>query len=196
MTLAQIRSRTKIKTEDFDENESSDELIDAIINEGLREMARKTLLLDGSNSSLTYSSPGFSLPSDFIKTRDLLWKTSNNVYSKIEATSIGHVYAKREASSDNLVSRYYAIEQSKIILDNTSQSASNLVLYYYKYDTALSADGNSPSFGSEHHKYLIDYTTWQLTGKDIDRQLWERGLKEMLKTRPKSSGKRMRYKVL
>jgi len=197
MTLAQLRSRTKIGIKDLDEGDSSDELIDAIINEGLREMARETLLLDGYDSSLTYSSPGFTLPTDFIKARDLQWKTSNNVYTKIEPTSIDHVYVKRDiSSSDNSVAKLYAIERGKIVLDTTTSSSSNLILYYFKYDTALSSGSSSPSFDSEFHKYLINYTIWQLTGRDVDRQLWERGLKVMLQTKTKSSGKRMRYKVI
>lgn len=199
MTLAQLRSRIRLK-HDLNEEVSSSELVDAIINEGLREMARETLLLEEKNSSLTFADPGFTLPTDFIKVRELLWVTSSTVYSKIEAASIDLVYHKRNnyaylSTSDDtlLVPSYYAIDQGEIILDSTTETSPTL--YYYEYDTALSADSSEPSFDSEYHKHLIDYALWQLTGQDKYRQLWELGLKKMTQTKSKSRSKRIRHKA-
>ena len=201
MTLAQLRSRVKLKTDDLNEEFSSDELTDAIINEGLREMARETLLLEADDSSLTYSSPGFTLPTDFIKVRDIQWQTSNDLYSSLDSVSLDYVYKKRNdyanaesASDDVIIPRMYSIEQSKIILDSTTQTSP--ILYYYKYDTALSADGNSPSFGAEYHKFLVDYTVWQLTGLVNWKQDWLNGLKVMLQTKATSRNKRIQYSRL
>ncbi len=198
MTLAQLRSRVKLSANDLNEEFSSDELIDAIINEGQREMARETLLLEASDSSLTYASPGFTLPTDFIKVRDLQWQTSNDLYSSLSSVSLDYVYKKRNdyanaesASDDVIIPRMYSIDQSKIILDSTTETSP--ILYYYKYDTALSANANSPSFVAEYHKFLVDYTVWQLTGNAVPRQEWLNGLKVMLQTKATSRNKRVQY---
>jgi len=199
MTLAQLRSRFKIRVNDLNEKVYTNELIDAVINEGLRVMACETLLLEESNASLTYSSPGFTLPTDFIKVRFLRWATSNNFYSEIEPTSLEFVYKKRNdyaasetTSSDVIIPRYYAIDQGQIILDSITEDSP--ALYYYKYDTALSADANSPTFNSEHHQYLIDYVTWNLTGDDVSRMAWLTGLRIMMQTKAKYRNARIRHR--
>jgi len=198
-TLAQLRSRVQYQLRDLEKTEHDPSLINAVINEGLREMARKTLLLDESTDSLTYSSPGFTLPTDFIKVRDLQWKTSNDLYSSLDSVSIDFVYKKRNdyaevesTDADVLIPRMYSIDQGKIIIDSTTETSP--ILYYYKYDSALNSDSNSPSFNSEYHKFLIDYAVWQLVGDNNRKYEWLNGLRAMLGTKPQSRNKRMQYR--
>ena len=198
-TLLQLKQRVRLRVSDLNEEQNVDGLLDDLINEGLRELVRKTLILEDSDSSLTYSSPGFTLPTDFIKVRDLIWVTSNNLYSPIKPASLAFIYKERNAytnidttSADLLIPKHFAIDNGQIILDSTTQSSPTL--YYYKYDTALSSDASSPTIKSEWQKYLIDYCVWQLKDNDTSRQKFELGVRRILGDKPTSRYKRIEHR--
>lgn len=184
MNLAQLRSRTQLRAKDLDRRKYDEDYIDLLINEGLRRMAFETLLLQDKDSSLTYSSAndGFALPSDFIKVRFFEWSTSANYNVEIVEEPLDLVRKKRNqyvdsSSTTAIPPQMYAIQGGYIITDSTGQTSPTL--YYYKYDSALSNDTDSPSFDSEYHNLLVEYAVWQLTGSNESERTWKEGLDGM-----------------
>lgn len=200
MNLAGLRSRVQLKIGDLDGRKVDADFIDTLINEALRKIAYDTLILEGTDSSLTYSSAndGFALPSDFIRVKDLEWLTANNYYKRINPTDFESVRKQRndyvlvsQNTVDEITPRAYAIHNGYIILDSTTSSSPTL--YYYKYDTALSSDTDSPSFDSEWHVLLVDYAEWQLTGNLDAFNRWRLGLSEMVSSKRQVERIRSRY---
>jgi hypothetical protein len=201
MNLGALRSRVQFKIGDLDTKEIAPDYIDTLINEGLRTMAFETLLLEGSDDSLTYSSAndGFAVPTDFIKHKHLEWVDSQGAHHEIPFVSLSRIYQMRNEwltftanSAGTLAPMGAALHNGHIILDSTSQTSP--VLYYYKYDTALSADANSPSFDDEYHKALIDYAMYELTGDEKSLARWEYTLRKMRSSKMKQAkGLRARH---
>lgn len=199
MNLAGLKHRVKIRLNDQNGIKFKDSFITDMLNEGLRVMCRDTLCLETKSSSLTYSSNGFALPSDFIKVKKLLWVNSNGYYNDIEPQTIDYVLNMRNKWVDidsNQANSYnpqcYAIHNGYIVLDSTTQTSP--VLYYYKYDTAMSSDTSSPSINSEFHKYLIDYASYELDHSMQENLMnWERGLMKIRNVRPQTQNVRSKY---
>lgn len=201
MNYGQLRSMVLYRLRDLKAVEHGETLINTYLNEGLRKMAFETLLLETLDSSLTYSSAndGFSLPTDFIKVKHLKWVDSQNAHHEVNAQSLSHIYEMRnewlnlnEDTADALTPMGYAIQNGYIILDSISQSSP--YLYYYKYDTALINDTDSPSFDSEFHSALVDYAIWRLHGDPNALQQWEYIINKMRESRMKQhKGLRARY---
>jgi hypothetical protein len=183
--------------EDFD---NSIELINGILEEGHKAWARETLCLETSSSSLTHDSTAgaFDLPTDFIKAKYLEWETDNNEITRIQPTSMDYMKQRRnywkDVSDDTaaeVTPDYYAIFNDQLYLDSTTDSSPTL--YYFKYDTAFSLDSSSPGYKEEFHKYLIDYTLYELTGDGEALARWKLGLIDYRRTQYKKEPVRSRY---
>lgn len=201
MNLGGIRSLTQLYLGDLDTRTYDPDIIDTFINEGLRVMAYETLLLEEKDSSLTYvsASDGFTLPTDFIKVKDLIWVDSNSGKHSISQVSHEQIYKMRndwlnlaESAGNYLQPLGYAIHDGVIVLDSVTQTSPTL--YYYKYDTALSADTSTPSFDSEYHSMLADYAVFKLTKNFDAMRLWKSDLAKMSASKMKQAKtSRVRY---
>ena len=207
MNRGQIVSRIRLRIKDLTEDNVPDEFIHELITEAQRIMSAESLMLEGKDASLTFNTAndGFALPSDFLKVNYVEWVSSNNAIQKIEGTSISYVRKKRnewqdlsDESAQEVVPRMYAIINNSgtyyMVLDSETQSSP--VLYYYKYDDALSNDSDSPSFPAEFHYLMSEYGVWQITGDNNAREAWYNGLRKMKGKRQKGEPMRMRYQGL
>jgi len=186
MNLGGIRSLVEIYLRDLDNYNYSPGIIDTFINEGLRVLAAETLLLEGKDSSLTYDSTndGFTVPTDFIKVKDLLWVDSSSGQHSVPQKSLEQLYKMRndwlginESAGSFLAPLGFALNNETIILDSTTQTSPTL--YYYKYDTALSGDTSSPSIDSEFHSALADYAFYKITRDTKSLAMWRDGISKM-----------------
>jgi hypothetical protein len=186
MKYRELRSLVQFHLQDLDSRRVDPALIDTFINEGLRKLAFETLLLEGKDSSLTYSSgdDGFTLPTDFIKVKDLVWLDPSQGNHSISQISIAHLRKKRndwlnlnESSGTYLQPLGYAIHNGTIILDSTTQVSPTL--YYYKYDTALSAASDTPSIDSEFHSSIADYALYKITNNFEGLSRWREQVRQM-----------------
>jgi len=186
MNLGGIRSLVEIYLADLDNRHFSPGIIDTFINEGLRILAVETLLLEAKDASLTYSSAndGFTLPTDFIKVKELLWIDSSSGRHGVQQKSLEQIYKMRndweginESAAASLAPLGYAINNGTIIFDSTTQTSPTL--HYYKYDTALSSDTDSPSIDSEYHSALADYAFYKLTKDTKALALWRDSISKM-----------------
>ena len=163
MTYKQLRDRVRFILNDMEARTYPEEMIKTLINEALRIFCRETLILEGSSSSLSYSSPGFTLPTDLIKVKVVQWVNSNGEEFRVSAEDLS-VVLERQAQGVTLAvvatPKNYAIDNGKMILDSTTQTSPEV--YYYKYDSALSADGDTPAMDSEYHRALVDYAVYEL----------------------------------
>ena len=203
MNLPNLVSRVRILLDDLKGGKYPDSFIQAMINEGLRDLCRKTKILEDTDTALTYSSTydGFALPSDLIEIKQLLWADSHGNYVKIEARNIDEIYTMRNqwidisaSEADSLNPMGYGLHENYIILDSTTQTSPRL--YYYKYDTALSGT-SSPTIDSEYHKYLIDYAVFNIDPNQRDAMSrYNYGIRTILGYREKSDSTRAEYRPL
>ena len=202
MNLAAIRSLVKKKFDNKLDSKFSDSFIDSLINDALKEFLEETLLLEDTDSSLTYSSSndGFALPNDFIRVKKIVWTYSSGYERELDSTTIGDIIARRniwalnneDVNSDAMNPSAYTIHNGYIILDTYTQTSPKL--YYYKYDTELSNDTDSPSIQTRFHKYLSDYACFEMDSKRNDCiARWEMALQKAKKTKVKTGGFRSRY---
>lgn len=201
MKFRELRTLTQFHLRDLDRQNIDENLIDVFINEGLRKLAFETLLLEGKDSSLTYSATddGFTLPTDFIKVRDLVWLDPDEGNHSISQKSMSVIRYMRnewlnlnESSSTYIQPLGFAIHNNTIILDSTTQNSPTL--YYYKYDTALSDADDEPSIDSEFHSSLVDYAIWKITGDANALVKWRQQLKDMNASKFKQAkGMRARF---
>jgi hypothetical protein len=185
MILEQIRSLIQFKLGDmagkFDRN-----ALDVLMNDALRDMAVETLLLEGKDSSLTYSSgnDGFTVPSDFIKVKSLHWLDPTSSPVAIPQVSVETIYKMRrdwllinEDAGTYLTPLGYAIHNDTIILDSTTQTSP--VLYYYKNHALLTLDTETPSFAREYHYAIADYVLWKVRDDEPARRRYRDALEKM-----------------
>jgi len=186
MNLGGIRSLVQFRLNDLGSYNIAPQMIDTFINEGLRKIAFETLLLEDTDSSLTYSSAndGFAAPTDFIKVKSLHWLDPTSSPVAIPQVSTEKIYSLRrdwlllnEEAGTYLTPLGYAIHNNYIILDSTTETSPTL--YYYKYDTALSADANSPSIDSEFHSSLADYAMYKIIMDTNALLRWRDELRQM-----------------
>lgn len=186
MKYRELRSLVQFHLRDLKGGTVDPVLIEAFINEGLRKLAFETLLLEGTDSSLTYSSAndGFAEPTDFIKVKSLHWLDPTSSPVAIPQVSTEMVYKLRrdwlllnEEAGTYLTPLGYAIHNNYIVLDSTTETSP--VLYYYKYDDALSSADDEPSIDSEFHSAIADYAFYKIT-KDTNALLrWRDELRQM-----------------
>lgn len=196
-------SRVRILIEDLKGGKYPDSFIQDMINEGLRDLCRKTMILEDTDTDLTYSSTydGFALPSDCIKIKKLLWTDSHGNYVPIESKNLDAIYDMRNqwidisaSEADSLNPMAYALHEKYIVLDSTTQTSPRL--YYYKYDAALTGTG-SPTIDSEYHKFLIDYAVFNIDPGNRDAMgRYNYGVKMILGQKEKSDSIRAEYQPL
>ena len=207
MTRGQMRHLINLRLRPYRDGDikediyHSQELINAMLEEGHKEWARETLVLEAKDTSLTYSSTydGFALPSDFIKVKYLEWQTdSTEQYSRIKPSTIEYVKNRRnqwkdlsDESASEIGPGHFAIFNGYIVLD--SESETSPYLYYFKYDTAFSSDSSEPGYDDEFHKYLVDYAMWQLTGDERWQKQWEFGIQKQKRKRNRTGNMQARY---
>jgi hypothetical protein len=205
MTRGQMKHLVRLKLKAYkgtleEKYDDTDELVEAMLEEGHKEFARETLVLEAKDTSLTYSSAndGFTLPTDFIKVKYLEFESSYHVYSRMSPTSIEYVKNRRnewkdlsDESAAEIGPAHYSIFNGYIVLDSETTTSPNL--YYYKYDTAFSADTSSPGYDDEFHKYLVDFALWQLTGDDRWQKQWEFGILKQKRKRNKTENIQSRH---
>ena len=204
MTRLYLRQRVRTLLNDMKGERFPDSYINDMLNEGLKSLCHRVLLLESKDSSLTYSSTydGFALPSDFIKVKSLQWESTDNYNVVLEPNSLEYIYNKRndyktisEEEAGSLNPAVYTIHNGYIIIDSTTQTSP--VLYYYKYDTALSLDTSEPSIDSEYHKYLVDYAVYNLDPGNIDaRSRWNYGIRDMIGGKKQTNRIRANYQAL
>ena len=202
MNLGQIRSLVKKKFDNKLDGKFSDSYINDLINEALKEFLEETLLLEATNNSLTYNSSndGFVLPSDFIQAKYVEWTFNSGYTRELESTTISEIKRRRNVwaidnesvDRDALNPSAYTIHNGHLILDTYTQTSPKL--YYYKYDSTLSNDTDSPSISTRFHKYLADYVCFEL---DPNKQeciaRWQMGLQLARNRKQKTEGFRTKY---
>jgi hypothetical protein len=203
MNLPNLVSRVRILIDDLKGEKYPDTFIQDMINEGLRDLCRKTLILEDTDTSLTYSSTydGFGLPTDCIKIKKLMWTDSHGNYVPIPAHNLDYIYDMRNqwidisaSEADALNPMGYALHERYIILDSTTQTSPRL--YYYKYDTALSGT-TSPTIDSEYHRFLIDYAVFNINPDDARAMSrYNYGIRTILGEKEKSDSIRSEYQAL
>jgi len=204
MTYRQLRSLVQFHLRDIKADAVDDNLVDVFVNEGLRQLAVETLLLEEKTSSLTYNSSldGFTLPTDFIKVKSLHWQDPESGQHEIEYKTVADVYKKRndwlnlnESSGDYLTPLGYSIHEGVIILDSTTTTSP--ILYYYKYDTALANADDSPSIDSEFHSMIADYALHKITRDTEALALWRDQLRKLAASNTKrAKTARVRFRGL
>jgi len=202
MNLGEIRSLVKKRFDNKLDSKYSDSFLNSLINEALKEFCAETLILDTKDDSLTYNSSkgGFTLPSDFIKVKYLEWEFSSGYTRKIEAMGIEEVKRRRNVwatdsentDTDSVSPSGYTIVDNVIILDSLTETSPTL--YYFKYDTSLSSDSDSPTIESRFHKYLADYVCFELEPKNSGYlQRWQYGLQQAICSKNRTEGYRAKY---
>jgi hypothetical protein len=178
LTLAEIRTGVRANVQDTATDSTlqaySDTFMNAIINEGAREIVNATWAVEITTTvTLIAHTTYYALPTNLIKTRKALFTRANGTTSELEETSDIKLYTDNpdyERQSGTPAEYFVRIDPDGLtpleiayIPVPTSASTGTVTLSYYATATDMSSDSDVPFNGLLHlvpyHSALVYFAT-------------------------------------
>ena len=167
MLVSDIQSRVKNLFGDTAGAQITDAMILDWINDGQTDICRKAECLEGVQSqSIVAGTEAYNYPTDFIKEQAL--KVDGIKLSRLTLPSIDMLYPDRAADTYRGSPLYYFHHnrQFKLYPLPATSGTNNLVVWYIRYATTLTAGGNTPEIPSIYHEDLVRFCLWHALEQD------------------------------